>query len=80
MAELVATYLVYALFAYSLIGALFALTFVCIGVDKVDHQAKESGWGFRILIFPGCMAFWPLFVRRWLKASGEPPEERNPHQ
>ena len=80
MAESIATFIVFAGYAYALAGALFALAFVWRGVDRVDHQAKGSGLGFRVLILPGCAAFWPLLLRRWMRATGEPAEERNPHQ
>ena len=79
MAERIATYLVSAAYAYVVVGVVFAIVFVWHGVDKVDNQAKGSGWGFRALIFPGCIAFWPPLLRRWIRATGEPPEERNSH-
>lgn len=80
MAETLATSAVFLLYGYVIAGILFALIFGWRGVDHLDHQAKGSGFAFRLLIFPGCVAFWPLLLRRWLKATGEPPEERNPHQ
>jgi len=80
MAERVAAWFVWAMYAYALIGAVFALLFVTRGVQKVDSQAQGSGAAFRLLIFPGVAAFWPFFVRRWIHAHGEPPEERNPHR
>ena len=80
MAESIATYCVFAAYAYVLSGTVFASAFVWRGVVKVDTQAKGSGFGFRALIFPGCIAFWPLFLKRWLRARGEPLEERNPHR
>src|SRR5919108_572568 len=42
--------------------------------------AIGSSLGFRILIFPGSVAFWPLLLRRWTGRKSEPPEERNPHR
>ena len=80
MAESIANYLVFAAYAYALIGTVFAVAFACFGVDQVDNQAKGSGWGFRALIFPGCIAFWPLLLRRWSGFTGEPPEKRNLHR
>lgn len=80
MAESIAKYFVFAAYAYALVGAVFALAFVWRGVVKVDTQAKNTGLWFRALIFPGCIAFWPLLLKRWLRANGDPPEERNPHR
>jgi len=50
------------------------------GVQKIDHRAQGAGVGFRLLIFPGAAVFWPTLLKRWLRATGEPPEEGNPHQ
>jgi len=80
MFERAATFAVFAAFAYILAGVLFAALFVAVGVSKVDSQSRGTGLGFRLLIFPGCAAFWPLLAFRWSRASGEPPEERNPHR
>jgi hypothetical protein len=80
MPERIATVLVYLFYAYAAIGVLFAIVFLSRGVQKVDHQAAGAAIAFRLLIFPGVTAFWPLLLRRWLNASGEPPEERNPHR
>ena len=61
-------------------GFLFALPFVFIGVKKIDPHAAHGSWGFRLLIFPGALAFWPLLLRRWMKGISEPPEERTAHR
>jgi membrane protein implicated in regulation of membrane protease activity len=62
---------------YLACGILFAIPFVLIGARKIDPHAVQGSWGFRLLIFPGAMAFWPLLLRRWLKVISEPPEERD---
>jgi hypothetical protein len=80
MPETIATALVYLLGSYIAIGLVFAAAFVSRGVQKVDHQASGTGIGFRLLIFPGSAVLWPLLLRRWLRANGESPEERNPHR
>jgi hypothetical protein len=65
---------------YLACGFLFAIPFVFIGVKKIDPHAAHNSWGFRLLIFPGTLAFWPLLLRRWLKGIQKPPEERNAHR
>jgi hypothetical protein len=65
---------------YLACGFLFAIPFVFIGVKKIDPPAAHGSWGFRLLIFPGTLAFWPLLLRRWLKGISAPPEERNAHR
>lgn len=79
MYERLATLFVHAFYLYISLGVVFAMAFATTGVSQVDSQAVGSSLGFRILIFPGSVAFWPLLLRRWMARKGEPPEERNPH-
>lgn len=80
MFEQTAVLLVDALSLYALLGVFFGLAFVSVGVKRIDSQAIGSGIGFRMLIFPGSVAFWPLLLRRWAAGRTEPPPERNPHR
>ena len=54
---------------YLFAGLVFAIPFVLKGVNKIDEGAHGSKWGFRIIIIPGTMVFWPLLLKRWLKVS-----------
>lgn len=65
---------------YLLCGLFFAIPFVLVGVAKIDPHAAHGSWGFRLLIIPGTMFFWPLLARRWMTGNHEPPEERNAHR
>ena len=80
MLEQIAKVFVWVFYAYALIGVVFALAFVTVGVKRIDEQAVGTGFGFRLLIFPGCAAFWPMLLRRWADGKTEPPEEENPHR
>lgn len=80
MLEQIARLFVFAIYAYAAIGFLFAIAFVAAGVKRIDAQAVGTSVGFRLLIFPGTMAFWPMLLRRWLAGKTEPPEEENPHR
>jgi membrane protein implicated in regulation of membrane protease activity len=64
---------------YATLGVLFALVFVTVGVGQVDRAARGASRGFRLLIFPGVVALWPLLAWRWRRRMG-PPEERSPHR
>lgn len=71
---------VVALEIYLVLGVLFALLFVPLGVQRVDTQARSAPFSFRAIIFPGVMALWPLLLRRWYQGAPDPPVERNPHR
>jgi hypothetical protein len=62
------------------IGLLFGLAFVALGVSRIDPAAKGAGLGFRLIIFPGVLALWPLMIRRWIAGKKEPPVENNAHR
>ncbi len=80
MLERIAVLFVEALSLYLALGVVFAVAFVCAGVKRIDSQAVGTGAGFRILILPGSVAFWPLLLGRWARGKPEPPLERNPHR
>lgn len=69
-----------ALGAYLCCGLVFAIPFALVGVKKIDPHAAQGSWGFRLLIIPGTMAFWPLLLRRWAAGIKKPPEECNAHR
>ncbi len=52
--------------AYAVVGFLFAVVFVTIGVARIDDAARSPTFGFRLLIFPGAAALWPVLLMRWL--------------
>ena len=66
--------------AYLAFGLLFAVPFALVGVKRIDPHARQGSWGFRVLIVPGAMAFWPLLLRRWESGAQQPPEERTAHR
>jgi hypothetical protein len=69
-----------ALGVYLALGLVFAIPFVLLGVMRIDPHAAHGSWGFRLLIIPGTMAFWPLLLKRWAGGVHEPPEEGNAHR
>ena len=54
---------------YLLTGFIFSTVFLITGIEKTDEGAHGSGPGFRIMILPGCMLFWPLLLKKWLNAA-----------
>ena len=75
----IASWLVTIAGIYVVLGALFGLAFVTTGVARIDPAARGGSFGFRLLILPGVIAFWPWLLARWLRGSG-PPDERNAHR
>jgi hypothetical protein len=69
----IAEWLANLLTGYAVVGAVFAVAFVTVGIRAVDPVAKGSGAGFRLIISPGVAALWPLLLTRWVgKRAGSP--------
>lgn len=55
---------------YLLCGLVFAIPFVVKGVIKIDPDGtKGTKLGFRLIIIPGSVVFWPILLRKWIRAS-----------
>lgn len=66
--EEIISILLMLLSAYLVIGILFSVLFIFMGLTKVDRGVEGSWKLFKVLIFPGLVAFWPLFLIKWRKA------------
>jgi hypothetical protein len=58
--------LIIALF-YLLLGVLFVVPFLIKGLTKVDEEALGGTFGFKIIIIPGVIVFWPVLLKKWMK-------------
>ena len=65
----VAELLVNGLAVYGLAGAVFAVAFVMMGIQRVDSVAEHAPLGFRLIVLPGVAALWPLLLVRWLRSA-----------
>jgi len=65
---------------YLACGAIFAVVFLWKWVGRQDPLATHGTVGFRVLVFPGVTALWPLFVTRWLRGTSAPPDEWTAHR
>ena len=54
---------------YILAGILFGLYFIFGGAVKLDPLMGDSKKRVRLLLMPGCIAVWPLLLRRMIKAK-----------
>ena len=75
-----ATWLVRLLGGYVFAGMLFASYFVVLGVHRIDPNAGQGSWGFRLLVFPGTVALWPVLLRKLIAGQAAPPQESNAHR
>jgi len=51
---------------YLLCGVLFAIGFLAKGITAIDEAAHGSTIGFRIIILPGVVVFWPFLLKKWI--------------
>lgn len=75
-----ASIIVTALTAYMVLGLIVAPIVVFLGARHLDPAARSGTIGFKLLILPGMMVFWPLMLSRWVRGMATPPEERNCHR
>ena len=54
---------------YLLAGVLFVIPFLVKGISKVDGGAHGGSTGFKIIIIPGVIVFWPVLLKKWRKAK-----------
>jgi|SoiMethySBSTD1v2_1073268.scaffolds.fasta_scaffold40350_3 hypothetical protein len=66
--------------AYLTCGAIFAVMFLWRWVGRLDPLAVHGTLGFRLLVFPGVTALWPLFAIRLVRGDSAPPEEWTAHR
>lgn len=69
MINMIVEILLLAIAFYLLAGFIFAIAFIVKGVDVIDEGAHGSSFGFRLIIVPGVIVFWPLLLKKWLKAK-----------
>lgn len=80
LATTIAAWFVRGLGVYVLAGAMFAVVFHLGGLRRIDAAATSAGIAFRILVTPGLVALWPLFLGRLWRGGGRLPIEHNAHR
>jgi len=61
------------------IGAIIALVFLTIGIDRIDEDAQDA-YVFRLLLIPGILLIWPLVLWRWFILETKRDRWKNRHQ
>ena len=54
---------------YLVIGVLFVIPFLTKGLIKVDEGTHGGTIGFKIIIIPGVIVFWPFLLNKWMTAN-----------
>ena len=54
---------------YLVMGALFVIPFLVKGLTKVDATAHGGTIGFKIIIIPGVIVFWPALLKKWIRKN-----------
>lgn len=57
---------------YGFAGVLVAFPFVWRGAGRLDPAAGGGSLGFRLFIFPGAVALWPILAWKWFQANRGP--------
>jgi hypothetical protein len=75
MAKMIAV----AVETYLVAGMIFAVAFLPRSVFTIDERLRASPVAVRVLLAPGMMLLWPMFLRRWV-AGTSAPIEQNAHR
>jgi len=65
----IVSFFLIAIAVYLFAGIVFTIFFQAKGLSKIDEGVHGSSWGFRIIIIPGCIIFWPVLLEKWIKAK-----------
>lgn len=65
--------------AYVLLGIVAMPAFWMRGLRRIDPLAAQGSIGFRFMIAPGLVLFWPLVLARWRSARRTNPDALNRH-
>lgn len=66
---LIVEFIVWLAMVYVLVGCVVGALFAWRGVDGVDPSAEKGTWGFRLIVWPGCAALWPVVLGWWINAA-----------
>jgi hypothetical protein len=63
--------ILYTVAAYLAVGLGFSVPFLIKWIHQVDETSQETDWTFKLTILPGCIAFWPVLLRKYLQSKSE---------
>jgi hypothetical protein len=50
---------------YLLLGLIFSVPFLIVGITRLDSTVGSSPHLFRIVVLPGSIALWPVLAWKW---------------
>ena len=56
---------------YLICGFVFSIAFLIKGISKIDKGVGGGTIGFKIIIIPGMIVFWPYLLKKWIRANKE---------
>ena len=65
--EKIIQFKVYLILGYIILGIIFSFFFYAKGMKKVDKVSNGSTIGFKLIVFPGVVTFWPFLFSKWRK-------------
>jgi hypothetical protein len=69
MAIIIANIILIIATIYLCCGFVFAIPFVLKGANAIDEGAHDTTWGFKMIIIPATMVFWPLLLKKWIASN-----------
>jgi len=76
---LLATIIAWTMTGWLLVGLVCMPWIILRGLDRIDPAVSGSSRGFRLIMIPSAIAFWPLLLKRALQRQS-PSEERTAHK
>lgn len=64
---------------YLALGVVLSVPLALFFLHRIDPAARGGTWGFRIIVIPGLVILWPLFLWRLVRKQSTP-RESNAHR
>jgi hypothetical protein len=61
--------IIYTTIAYLSAGVMFSIPFLVKWIYRLDEATHESSLTFKLMIVPGCIIFWPVLLKKYLKSK-----------
>jgi len=67
MIEIIVDIVLLLMAIYLIAGLLFSIYFLAKGVAKLDEDAKNSPWHFKLIIWPGTVLLWSVLLLKMIR-------------